>query len=154
MRRPTPATGLRTLLAAGNILFAKMTPTVTSLLGSPATGTGPARADIPDSRDVPPCWSSISRGDGASPRPLKTVKFQQPKLLRQGRKMTIPPDLVNSLNSLPTPGEEEDRGDLLLLPETRDQLAENFFLSTFLPALSRSTKTNRENWSKRTLHQQ
>ena len=67
--------------------------------------------------------------------------------------MTISPDLVNNLNSLPTQGEEEDRGDLLLLPETRDQLAENLFLSTFLPALSRSTKTNRENWSKRTLHQ-
>jgi len=64
------------------------------------------------------------------------VKFQQPKLLRQGRKMTISPDLVNSLNSLPTPGEEEDRGDLLPPP---DQLAENLFLSTFLPAPSRST---------------
>jgi len=84
-----------------------------------------------------------------SPRPLKTVKFQQPKLLLQERKMTISPDLVNSLNSLPTQGEEEDRGDLLPLP---DQLAENLFLSTFLPALCRSTKTNRENWSKRTLH--
>jgi len=62
--------------------------------------------------------------------------------------MTISPDLENSLNSLPTQGEEEDRGDLLLLP---DQLAENLFLSTFLPAPSRSTQTNRENWSKRTL---
>merc|ERR1711934_831066 len=62
-RRLTPATGLRMLLAARNILCAKMMPTVTFPLGSRVTGIGPAREDTPGCRGAPPCWSSIRTED-------------------------------------------------------------------------------------------
>ena len=84
-RRLTPATGLRMLLAARNIvifhhiisglstvltfnltlqLCAKMMPMGTFPSGSRVTGTGPAREATPGSRGAPPCWSLIRTGDG------------------------------------------------------------------------------------------
>merc|ERR1712088_707092 len=64
-RRLTPVTGLRMLLAARNILCAKMMPTVTFPLESPVTGIGPAKEDTPGCRGAPPCWSLIRTGDAA-----------------------------------------------------------------------------------------
>ena len=118
-----------------------MMPTVTFPSGSPATGTGLARAATPGSRGAPPCWSSIRTGDAASLRPLKTVKFQQPKHLHQARRTKTISHLasVTNLSNLPTLGGAEDRGELPLL----DLLVVNLSLSTFLLALSLSTKTNR-----------
>ena len=54
---------------------------------------------------------------------------------------TISPVPVTNLNNLPTLGGAEDREDLLLLD--LNVVVVNLFLSTFLPAPSLSTKTNR-----------
>merc|ERR1712157_280647 len=89
-RRLMPATGLRMLLAARNILCAKMMPMVTFPWGSRVTGTGLAREDTRGCRGAPPCWSLIRTGDGASLHQLKTVKFQQPKHLHQERRPPPP----------------------------------------------------------------
>jgi len=136
-----PATGLRMLLAARNILCAKMMPMVTFPWGSRVTGTGLAREDTRGCRGAPPCWSLIRTGDGASLHQLKTVKFQQPKHLHQARRTKTISHLasVTNLSNLPTLGGAEDRGDLPLL----DLSVVNLFLSTFLLAPSLSTKTNR-----------
>ena len=53
--------------------------------------------------------------------------------------MTTSPALMNSLNSLPTPDEEGDRGGL----PRPDLLVESLFLSTSLQALFPSTPTTR-----------
>ena len=119
-----------------------MMPTVTFPSGSPATGTGPARAATPGCRGAPPCWCLTRTGDAASPLQLKTVKFQQPKHLHQERKMTtISLGLVTNLSSLLTREGAGARGGLLLLPDL-SEAAEILFLSTSRQAPSLSTRTN------------
>ena len=109
MKRPMPATGLKMLPAVKSIVSiicmitffnmiqqvkydffqhcARMMPMAMSPLGNLVTDTGPAREDIPDSKDAPPCWSSTRTGRGVSPRPLRIVKSPQP--IHPTKKMMI-----------------------------------------------------------------
>lgn len=88
-RTLTPATGLRPSLDARNILSAKTMPTLTFLSASHASATGPAKEDIPVSRDVPPLWSSIGNPRDVSTHQLWTATFLHHPLSKPSKKELI-----------------------------------------------------------------
>lgn len=111
MRRPMPATGLKMLPAVKSIHCARMMPTAMSPLENLVTDTGPAREDIPGSKDVPPCWSLTRTGRGVSRRPLRIVKSPQPilptkkmmiRVRNSSRSQQVPPLDLRTLSEAET----------------------------------------------------
>ena len=90
---------------------ARMMPMAMSPLENLVTDTGPAREDIPGSKDAPPCWSSTRTGRGVSPRPLRIVKSPQPilptkkmmiRVRNSSRSQQVPPLDLRTLSEAET----------------------------------------------------
>merc|ERR1711976_366291 len=110
-----------------------MTPMAMFHWASLVTDTGRVRADILVCRDVPPCWCLTRTGGDVSLHPLKTVRFPQPKLPHQVKKIILHQDLeMTNLSNHQTHEEEVEEEDLrdhhLELVDAQPEIAESPFL--------------------------